>query len=171
MIRPTGVDRHRTVSCWIMRVIDAGGSAFRFAVLAVAAAVGGPLPAQERPAEPAGVADGFHTALAAGDSSAALALLDPEVVIFEGGGVERSREEYRRHHLAADMAFAAATQREVTQRAERVYGDLAVVLSEVRTRGEFRGRAIDRDGVETMVLRRTPSGWRIVHIHWSSRGS
>jgi len=28
---------------------------------------------------------------------------------------------------------------------------------------------LGRDPNETMVLERTPRGWRIAHIHWSSR--
>jgi ketosteroid isomerase-like protein len=35
------------------------------------------------------VAHRFHEALTRGDSSAAMALLSPDVVIMEGGGVER----------------------------------------------------------------------------------
>lgn len=126
-------------------------------------------PATPQSPTPVEVVGAFHAALVAGDSATALGLLDPEVVIFEGGGVERSREEYQSHHLGADMGFEAATRREVVKQTEQLYGDLALVLSEVRTTGEFRGRAIDRVGVETMLLRRTPNGWRIVHIHWSSR--
>lgn len=118
---------------------------------------------------PSEVVDAFHAALAAGDSAAALRLLDPEVVVFESGGVERSRDEYRSHHLGADMAFEAATRREIIKQTAQVYGDLALVLSEVRSTGEVRGRTVDRVGVETMLLRRTRKAWRIVHIHWSSR--
>ena len=33
----------------------------------------------------------------------------------------------------------------------------------------FRERRIDAVGVETMVLAPTPDGWKIRHIHWSSR--
>lgn len=125
---------------------------------------------QDTVEDPAGVVDAFHAALAAGDSAGALGWLDPQVVIFESGGVERSRDEYASHHLGADMAFAGATSRDVQQQAQRVLGDdVAVVLSEVRATGEFRGRAVDSTNTETMVLRRTRDGWRIIHIHWSSR--
>ena len=53
-------------------------------------------------------------ALASGDSVTALELLAEDVVIYESGGVEASREEYRSYHLPADMAFASSTEREVT---------------------------------------------------------
>ncbi len=47
---------------------------------------------------------GIHEALASGDSVTALELLAEDVVIYESGGVEASREEYRSHHLPPDMA-------------------------------------------------------------------
>jgi ketosteroid isomerase-like protein len=31
------------------------------------------------------------------------------------------------------------------------------------------GKPITLLSTETMVLKNTPNGWRIVHIHWSSR--
>ena len=111
----------------------------------------------------------FHAALAAGDSAKALSLLAPDVVIFESGGVEASRDEYRSHHLPADMEFSRSVTREITSERYGSSGDVAWVLTESRSTGTFRGQPIDSRGVGTMLLRRTPEGWRITHIHWSSR--
>lgn len=129
-------------------------------------AVAGPA---QSPAGPVDTVDAFHAALAAGDAEAALAQLAAEVVIFEGGGAEMSREEYASHHLGADMQFAAAVEREVTDRREKVVGDLAYVLSRTRTTGAFRDREIDSVGVETILLQQRDGSWKITHIHWSSR--
>lgn len=49
----------------------------------------------------------FHGALAAGDSAGALALLSPDALILESGGVQ-TRADYQAHHLAADIEFARA---------------------------------------------------------------
>jgi hypothetical protein len=113
--------------------------------LAVAVLVAAPSPAlgQEAPS-PEEVVLAFHEALASGDSATALKLLAEDVVIYESGGVEASREEYRSHHLPADMAFTSSTEREVTVE-------------------------IHSTGTETMLLDLTSDGWRIRHIHWSSR--
>jgi ketosteroid isomerase-like protein len=111
----------------------------------------------------------FHAALAAGDSATALSLLAPDVVIFESGGVEASRDEYRSHHLPADMEFSQSVAREITGERSGSEGDVAWVLTESHGVGTFRERPINVRGVETMLLRRTTDGWRIVHIHWSSR--
>lgn len=113
--------------------------------------------------------DAFHVALKAGDRTAALAFLAPDVMIFEEGGAERSRDEYASHHLGSDAAFAAASEATVTRRSGWADGDIAWITSEGRTTGQFNGRAIDRLTAETMVLKRHAGGWRIHHIHWSSR--
>jgi hypothetical protein len=36
-------------------------------------------------------------------------------------------------------------------------------------RGTYRDRAVNSQCVELMLLERTPEGWRIAAIHWSSR--
>jgi ketosteroid isomerase-like protein len=110
----------------------------------------------------------FHQALAAGDSAAVLALLAPDAVILESGGVE-DVAEYRGHHLPADIEFARAVQGTRTPVQVRVRGDVAWVAATSVAQGQFRGRAVDSAGAELMVLARTPDGWRITAIHWSSR--
>jgi ketosteroid isomerase-like protein len=113
--------------------------------------------------------DAFHAALKAGDTAGALTWLAPDVMIFEEGGAERSRDEYASHHLGSDAAFAAASEATVSRRSGWADGDVAWITSEGRTTGQFNGRAVDRLTTETMVLKRHADGWRIHHIHWSSR--
>ncbi|HVS15349.1 MAG TPA: nuclear transport factor 2 family protein [Thermoanaerobaculia bacterium] len=121
--------------------------------------------------EPEAAVDAFHRALRSGDRDAALDALSPEVTVFESGGAELSREEYASHHLGGDMAFSAAVHTEVTARWTGGEGDTAWVLSRTATRGNYRDREIDSRGVETMLLRRLDGGWKIVHVHWSSRSA
>jgi len=110
---------------------------------------------------------GFHSALAAGDSLQALALLDSEVVILESGD-EEGLAEYRAHHLAADIEFSRAVKTMASPIRVTVRGDVAWASSTSNTAGTFRGRAINSAGAELMVLARSNGGWRIVAIHWSS---
>lgn len=112
--------------------------------------------------------DRFHRALAAGDSAAVLALLAPDAVILESGGME-TPAEYRSHHLPGDIAFAQAIRRERSPIRVKIEGNVAWATSTSTTVGEYRGRAINSQGAELMVLRRDPTGWRVVAIHWSSR--
>lgn len=124
------------------------------------------LPAAAR--APAAVVDSFHAALRRGDTRAALALLADDALIFESGGVERGKREYAAHHLGADAEFSRAVPSTMTRRAGGVNGNFAWVASEGRTRGTFRGSAVDRTTTETMLLRRVAGAWKIAHIHWSS---
>lgn len=156
-------------------------SAFRLAVLgslialATPAWAHGPTPAaQQSSALPASArsaaatVDAFHAALRRGDTKAASALLAANALIFEAGGVERSKAEYAAHHLAADAAFSQTVPSTVTRRAGDSDGTIAWIASEGRIAGSYKGTAVDRVTAETMVLRRVGRAWKIVHIHWSS---
>jgi ketosteroid isomerase-like protein len=150
------------------------------AVLMTAAA--SPGPSQSAPAKPASpsvvnaaaatpvaIVDAFHAALASGDPGKALDFLAEDVLIFESGGVERSRAEYASHHLAADAAFSSAVRRSLVSRSHGEAGDAAWVTSVETVAGAYRGRAISSRSVETMLLGRVAGKWRISHIHWSSK--
>lgn len=118
-------------------------------------------------AEIVAVIDDFHAALARGDSARVTALLTPDARILEGGGIE-TVEEYTSGHLAADMAFASAVDRERGPLTVTVRGDVAWAFSTNRAVGTYREREIDSRGAELVVLSRTPEGWRIEAVHWSS---
>jgi uncharacterized membrane protein len=117
---------------------------------------------------PAEVVDAFHHALSTGDLTAAQALLDPEVQVFESGEIEGSAAEYAAHHLPADAAFLSTAHVTPMSRRGDATADLAWLASESRISVEGSDpRALV--SIETMILRRTAQGWRIAHIHWSSR--
>ena len=149
-----------------------GHRAVMVAILAtVGFFVGGPATAQGRTSDSADVADvvaRYHGALASGDSAAALALLASDAIVLESGGKE-TREEYRAHHLPADIGFARAVPSQRTDVKVTVRGDVAWTSSTSTATGEYRGRQIDSRGAELMVLSREPDGWKIRAIHWSSR--
>lgn len=115
------------------------------------------------------VVERFEQALAAGDRDTALAQLAPDLVVFESGHAERSRDEYAASHLDADIAFLkTATTRQTARRAS-ADTDSALVLSESEVRSERNGKTTTRATLETLVLRRRDGRWQITHIHWSSR--
>ncbi|MES3028403.1 MAG: nuclear transport factor 2 family protein [Pseudomonadota bacterium] len=122
-------------------------------------------------AEAAQVVDAFHAALKAGDAAKAASLMADTAVIYEAGGVERSKADYAAGHLARDAAFLKTASASVERRTGGAHGDLAWVASEGRLKGEADGKAIDRITTETMILSKTPLGWRITHAHWSSRAA
>lgn len=119
-------------------------------------------------ADAAATVEQFHAALAAGDSAAALALLAPDVMILESGGIQ-TRDEYRSHHLPADIAFAQAVPSQRGPTRVTVQGSSAWAVGSSTTQGTYRDRPVNSAGAELMVLSRGADGWKIRAIHWSSR--
>lgn len=118
---------------------------------------------------PAAVVDRFHAALAKGDFATVEALLDPEVLVLESGGAERSAAEYLAHHAKADADFLRGARQQRTRRSARVEGGLAWIGSEGTLSKTHDGKALELVTSETMVLKKGEEGWKVVHIHWSSR--
>lgn len=139
------------------------------AVLAVSVALSNHVVAAESDeARVKATVSAFHQALLDGDREAALRLLAPDAVVLEGGDLE-TRQQYEDHHLAADIQFARATRSTRSAVSATVHGDAAWASSASTTSGLFNGKPINMIGAELMVLSRTPSGWVIRAIHWSSR--
>ena len=125
--------------------------------------------AMAAPAGPAEVVERFQSALVAGDLARAEALLDPQVKIFEGGNIERSRTEYAEGHMKHDAVFLKSAKITPLSQTGDAMGDLAWVGTERRMSATHDDKLIDVVSTETMVLKRAAEGWRIAHIHWSSR--
>jgi ketosteroid isomerase-like protein len=150
----SGADWDSHWATLVFRVDDPGDTAVR--------------PSGQDSAAVVAVVDGFHAALAAGDSVAVARLLAPAAFILENGSVE-TRDEYLGGHLRGDIAFARAVTTERAPVRVSVAGDAAWAVSTSLSSGEFRGRPVHSAGAELMVLGRGSDGWRIVAIHWSSR--
>ena len=109
----------------------------------------------------------FHTAINSGDTAKARALLDDAVLIFEGGGVERSGDQYANHHMKSDMAFMQQMKITRLEHQVKVIGNAAVSMSRSKIQGRYKNKDIDFNSMETMMLTKNDGRWRIVHIHWS----
>lgn len=110
----------------------------------------------------------FRDALKAGDSKKARSFLDDKVLIFEGGGVERSADEYANHHMLADMKYIAAVDSKILEHQVSIIGDTALSTSRSKTMGTYKDKVVDYEGMETMVLHKVDNTWKIIHIHWSN---
>jgi ketosteroid isomerase-like protein len=109
----------------------------------------------------------FHRALESADGVLARSLLDDHVVIIEGGGIERSADEYAAHHMMADMKYLSAVHVQTIEHHTEESGNIAVSISRSKTTGSYKGETVDDEGSETVVLRKIAGNWRITHIHWS----
>lgn len=124
---------------------------------------------EKSPATALDTARRFHEALSSGDPSKVKALLDPSVLVLESGGAERSRAEYAAHHLGADMEFLRTVSPKLQRQSGNTVGDLAWIASESRLTGTTNDRPVDLLSTETLVMQRSSGGWKVVHVHWSSR--
>lgn len=106
----------------------------------------------------------FHQSMERGDREGALRLLLPELLVYEGGHVEATRDEYAREHLGADIKFSRQADRQVISMNEQLFGDRAIVTGTFVA--DWQGTRLA--GTETVVLSRANGAWRIAHIHWSS---
>lgn len=112
----------------------------------------------------------FQAAMKSGDAGLVKRWLAPEVLIYEGGAAERSRDEYAARHLGADMAFLKKSRVEILKQSSGGSDDAAWVTTESRIRGaSSKGKPLDIASTETALLKKTAEGWRIVHLHWSSQ--
>jgi ketosteroid isomerase-like protein len=116
----------------------------------------------------AATVDRFFAALTAGDLERAGAELDPDLIVLESGGGEYSAAEYLGGHAKHDAAFLKDAELAPARRIARISGELAWVASEGELRVQSDGAPATYATAETMVLRSTAGGWKIVHIHWSS---
>jgi ketosteroid isomerase-like protein len=115
-----------------------------------------------------GVVARFHAALSSGDSTGALAVLSPDVMILETGNVE-TFAQYRSGHLVADMRASTGAKSTRTVMQVTVAGDAAWVVSTSRTeRTSTAGVTTASATAELMVLKRTAGAWKIAAIQWSS---
>lgn len=132
-----------------------------------------PVHAQGADAEAATVASvvrDYHAALETGDAQAVSRLLAPDAVILESGDRE-TRKEYLEHHVQADIKFSQAVPTRHSKIDITVSGDVAWATSTSVTQGTYQSKPVNLVGAELMVLSRTPAGWVIRSIHWSSRKS
>lgn len=103
----------------------------------------------EHPATPTVLA--FHAALKAGERQAVVRLLASDVVIFEGGGVERSRDEYQSHPMASAMAYLQHMSTTTIGHHVKVQGDSAVSLARTLVVGQFKEKIVAHTGMETIT--------------------
>ena len=116
---------------------------------------------------PAKTVSAFHQALKNGDKDLARSLLADDVLIFEGG-VERSADQYANHHMLADMKYLAAVESKSLEHQVTISGNMAISISRSSTKGHYKEKDVDYEGLETMVLKLSDGKWKITHIHWSN---
>ena len=113
--------------------------------------------------------DAFMAALVGGQLDAARQFMAPDAVVIANGQVLGDRDAYIDGAAGADAAALRTVDREVLRRNVRADADSAWVLSEKRVHAPGATTGPSEVVIETMLLAKTPMGWKITHIHWSGR--
>lgn len=116
------------------------------------------------------VLDRYRGAIERLDASGTEPLFAEDSQVFENGGSEGTYRNYLAHHLGPELGHFTSFRFSDLSVDVRFEGPVALASESYTYRIERpEGEPIERRGVTTSVLRRTPQGWRIVSMHGSSR--
>lgn len=116
------------------------------------------------------VVEAYHQAFEQRDLEGLRRLLVPELLVFEGGGVDRGRDTYLGHHLGPELKEMSGWTTSGMNMTFRVEGTLAYATCAFTYEASFKsGKTSKGKATETLVLVNEKDQWLIRHIHWSSR--
>ncbi len=121
---------------------------------------------------PTAVASAYLDAMESGDLDAAEKLFGSPSSIYESGGQEGTWKHYREHHLGPEIdAIESFTiSRGESESYKSQDGSMAFVAWPIEYRIVLEGdRTVESKGTVTFVLIHGDDGFRIRHLHWSSR--
>lgn len=133
------------------------------------AEVGGHAHAEPSDENLAAFQQAFRDALSNGDFETVAASFARDARVFEGGKAESSLEGYLEHHLKPEMPMLTELNRDVISKVIYRHGEAGWASIEARLWGAVGEREIDSSHVETMNFVFVHGGWKIAHVHWSSR--
>lgn len=119
--------------------------------------------------DPALVADALFAALQSGNAEAVEKIFAEDVVILEGGHAQTSRSDYMSGHLKSDMAFLPNITNTILDRKVSQAGDLAWVITQSKTEGQYKDTVIDELSREMLVMKHDGHNWRVTLIHWGEK--
>jgi ketosteroid isomerase-like protein len=56
---------------------------------------------------------------------------------------------------------------ELIEHQVKIYNNIAISSSRSIIKGKYKGKAIEKTNMETIVLRKSNGKWKIINIHWS----
>lgn len=114
---------------------------------------------------------GYDAAFLSKDLSRIGAFYHPEVTIYEGAGINNGWADYRDRHLGPELKVFENL--EFAHSGTKVTllpgGESAYAISRYTIKAKMGERMLDNEGLETLLLVKTPEGWKIRHSHTSGR--
>lgn len=121
---------------------------------------------------PTEIARSYFEAMGRKDLDAAEALFAEKSSVFESGSDEGDWAHYRAHHIGAELDAIERFETTLGKPEEEISadGEMAFVAWPIEYHIALRDdREIGSRGTVTFVLVRSGDGFRIRHLHWSSR--
>jgi uncharacterized protein YcnI len=115
---------------------------------------------------------GYDAAFNAKDLAKLASFYDPEVTMYEGGGVNHGWADYRDRHLGPELKAFENLEFGHTNTTVTILpgGQAAYATSEYFLKAKMGARDVDVRGLETLLLLKgTDGNWKIRHSHTSSR--
>jgi ketosteroid isomerase-like protein len=114
---------------------------------------------------------GYDAAFMAKDLDRLAAFYHPDVTIYEGTGINNGWADYRDRHLGPELKAFSNLQfgHSETKVTMMPGGQSAYATSRYTIKAKMGDRDLDSEGLESLVLVKTPEGWKIRHSHTSSR--
>jgi uncharacterized protein YcnI len=114
---------------------------------------------------------GYDAAFLSKDLNKIAAFYHPDVTIYEGAGINNGWADYRDRHLGPELK--AFENLEFAHSGTKVTvlpgGESAYATSRYTIKATMGDRMLDNEGLETLLLIKTPEGWKIRHSHTSGR--
>ena len=114
---------------------------------------------------------GYDAAFLSKDLNRIGAFYHPDVTIYEGAGINNGWADYRDRHLGPELK--AFENLEFGHSGTKVTvlpgGESAFAISRYTIKAKMGERMLDNEGLETLLLIKTPEGWKIRHSHTSGR--
>lgn len=114
---------------------------------------------------------GYDAAFLSKDLNRIAAFYHPDVTIYEGAGINNGWVDYRDRHLGPELK--AFENLEFAHSGTKVTvlpgGESALAISRYTIKAKMGERTLDNEGLETLLLIKTPEGWKIRHSHTSGR--
>ena len=112
--------------------------------------------------------DAFMAAMAGGQFETARQLMTPDAMVMANGVVLGPRDAYIDGAAKQIAAALQNSKRELLHRKVDAGPNVAWVLSEKLVKPSKQGVPAEVL-TETMLLARTAQGWKVAHVHWSTR--
>ena len=130
--------------------------------------------AQAVPSDAAGIAawlKGYDAAFLTKDVAKLAPFYHPDVTIYEGTGINNGWADYRDRHLGPELKAFENLEFGHTDTVITLMpgGESAYATSRYSIKAKMGERLLDSEGLETLMLVKTPEGWKIRHAHTSSR--